>query len=247
MASTSETGHAKNVTNFEELISLCNGYGAVYNPANPNLSPAALAVLLTNANASLSTLNSTIPQWVNAVNAREEAFKPLSALTTRVVSSLAASGASEEVTADAKSIARKLKGERAGKGSTEPIDPNNPNVNPKTISVSQMSYDSRIENFERLIRLLEQQPAYTPNESDLNVAGLNTLLAQLRTLNTNTINTYTNVSNARLSRNNVLYNSVTGLVQVAANIKLYVKSVFGASSAQYKQIAGLKFRTDSSL
>ena len=33
MPSTSETGHAKNVANFEDLISFCNGYGATYNPS----------------------------------------------------------------------------------------------------------------------------------------------------------------------------------------------------------------------
>lgn len=28
MASTSETGHAKNIANFQDLISFCQGYGA---------------------------------------------------------------------------------------------------------------------------------------------------------------------------------------------------------------------------
>ncbi len=32
MASTSETGHAINVANFEDLISYCIGYGGSYNP-----------------------------------------------------------------------------------------------------------------------------------------------------------------------------------------------------------------------
>ncbi len=31
MPSTSKTGHTKNVVNFEDLISFCNGYGATYN------------------------------------------------------------------------------------------------------------------------------------------------------------------------------------------------------------------------
>lgn len=32
MASTSETGHAKNVANFQDLIAFVTGYGATYNP-----------------------------------------------------------------------------------------------------------------------------------------------------------------------------------------------------------------------
>jgi hypothetical protein len=49
MASTSETGHAKNVANFEDLISFCNGYGVSYNPSKAilqigNLTPSLAQV-----------------------------------------------------------------------------------------------------------------------------------------------------------------------------------------------------------
>ena len=53
MQSTSETGHAKNVTNFEDLISFCNGYRATYNPSKDALTIAKLQDLQTNAKASL--------------------------------------------------------------------------------------------------------------------------------------------------------------------------------------------------
>jgi len=33
MASTSETGHSKNVATFEKLVSIITGFGAVYNPS----------------------------------------------------------------------------------------------------------------------------------------------------------------------------------------------------------------------
>jgi hypothetical protein len=37
MASTSETGHAKNVANFQDLISFVTSYGATYNPSKNGL------------------------------------------------------------------------------------------------------------------------------------------------------------------------------------------------------------------
>jgi hypothetical protein len=40
-----------------------------------------------------------------------------------------------------------------------------------TRSSSQMSFTSRIENFDALIRLLETIPEYTPNETDLTLVG----------------------------------------------------------------------------
>ncbi|MFA6401072.1 MAG: hypothetical protein WCX31_05525 [Salinivirgaceae bacterium] len=42
MTSTSETGHAKNVTNFDELISFVTGYGTTYNPSKDSIKLAAL-------------------------------------------------------------------------------------------------------------------------------------------------------------------------------------------------------------
>ena len=45
MASTSETGHLKNVANFDELISFAMGYGETYNPSKAALKLDALKAL----------------------------------------------------------------------------------------------------------------------------------------------------------------------------------------------------------
>ena len=45
MASTTETGHAKNVANFEDLISFVTGYGATYNPTKVPIKLASLTTL----------------------------------------------------------------------------------------------------------------------------------------------------------------------------------------------------------
>ena len=42
MPSTTETGHTKNVANFEDLISFCNGYGVTYNPSKDAIIIAKL-------------------------------------------------------------------------------------------------------------------------------------------------------------------------------------------------------------
>ena len=54
MASTSETGHAKNVANFQDLIEFVTGYGATYNPSKNSLKLAELITLKTSAENSLS-------------------------------------------------------------------------------------------------------------------------------------------------------------------------------------------------
>lgn len=54
MPSTSETGHAKNIANFETLISFCIGYGSSYNPSKEALKVANLQAILTTAKANLA-------------------------------------------------------------------------------------------------------------------------------------------------------------------------------------------------
>ena len=243
MASTSETGHAKNVANFEILISFCTGHGASYNPSKAAIQLPALNTLFTGAKASLNAINTVLPQNANAVNAREIVFAPLNKLITRVFSAVDASDVPKQVVGDVKPITRKLQGTRAGaKLSIVVDDAATPgDASPKSISASQMSFDNRIENMGKLVQLLSAQPGYAPNETDLQVASLTTLLADMRTKNTDAINALTPVSNSRIARNNILYTEDTGLVDIAGDVKKYVKSVFGASSPQYKQVSGLKF------
>jgi hypothetical protein len=243
MASTSETGHAKNVANFEALISFCTAYGTTYNPSKATIKLAALNTLLASAKTTLTTVNTALPPYNNALNAREIAFSPLSKLVTRIINALAASNVTKQVINDAKTIARKIQGKRAGEKLPEiPDNPNTPeDESQKSNSTSQMSYDNRVENFEKLIQLLTAQTGYAPNETDLKVTTLTTLLADLRAKNTAAITGLAPLSNARIARNATLYTVGTGLVDVAADVKKYVKSVYGATAPQYKQISGLKF------
>jgi len=67
---TNETGHAKNVANFEQLISFCTGYGATYNPAKAALKLTALNTLFTTAQTSLATVKDKFNAYSVAVDAR---------------------------------------------------------------------------------------------------------------------------------------------------------------------------------
>ena len=170
-------------------------------------------------------------------------------LSTRIVNALDATDATDKLVKDAKTINNKIQGKRAGdktKPSPTPVPPVPPIPTPtpeaKSISVSQLSYDSLIAHFDALIQLVSSEPTYTPNETDLQVSTLQTLLGNLRATNTAVVNAYTNYSNAQITRNSILYTPVSGLVDIAGDVKKYVKSVFGATSPQYKQVSGLQFK-----
>jgi len=113
MASTSETGHAKNVANLDDLISFVTGYAAAYNPSKTTLKLTALQTLSTSAKNAINAVNAALPAYSNAVAAREVAFEPLSKLSTRVMNALKATDTTEQVDESAKTLVRKIQGARA--------------------------------------------------------------------------------------------------------------------------------------
>jgi len=249
MASSSETGHHKNVANFEDLISFCVGYGTTYNPSKNSLKIPQLQTQLTSVKTNITSVTNTSIAFNNAVNVRKIAFEGLEKLSTRLVNALDVTNASDELVKDAKTINNKIQGSRSkltktdAEKSATTVDPNTPVVEtPKTISTSQRSYDSIIEHFSKMIAILSTEPTYVPNENELKIATLNTQLTNLKNSNTTVTNTYTTVSNSRIARNSSLYNPANGLCPIAKEVKGYVKSVFGATSPQYKQVSGIEFK-----
>jgi hypothetical protein len=175
------------------------------------------------------------------------AFDGLKKLSTRLVNSVDAGGATTQAVKDIKTVNAKVQGAKltkadAGKATT-PIDPNAPVIETdKTISSSQQSYSNLIEHFSKIVTILSTEPTYLPNEIELKVVTLNTQLTNLKNTNTAVINAYTTVSNSRIARNQSLYNPTNGLIEVAKEIKMYVKSLYGATSPQFKQISGIQFK-----
>jgi len=243
MASTSETGHAKNVANFESLISFVKGYGATYNPSKDSIRIEALEVILANAKNSFIDIDTVFPAYTNAVSAREFAFAPLSKIITRVNNAIKATDTTEQVDESVKTLVRKLQGIRASAKITDEdkkqLEAEGKEVN--QISASQMGYDNRVENLYKLLMLLNSIPQYNPNEEELKISTLTALYEDLKTKNMAVVETTTPLSNSRIARNEVLYKPLSGLVDIAFDTKVYIKSVFGPSSPQFKQVSKLVF------
>ena len=239
MASTSETGHAKNVSNFETLISFCTGYGELYKPSNSDIKLSTLTTFHTESKAALKLVNTTKTPFNEVEGQRKLIFKLLKPLATKVIGALRGVNAPSTVIADAETINRKIQGRRAD--NTKEVTP--PGETPKDkISVSQQSYDMQIEHFDYLIELVSIEPKYVPNEIPLQVGTLKDYKLQLEAINTAVKNTYVPYSNAMMARDKKLYDPQTGLVETAQVVKNYVKSIFSASSPEYKQINKLRFK-----
>lgn len=240
MASTSETGHAKNIANFQELIAFVQGYGATYNPSKIALKLPQLNALKAEAETKLTDVVAQNTAYNNKVNERQIAFSGLKPLSTRLVNALQTTDATDQVIKDAKGFNRKMQGQKASTSTTTPSDPKDPA--PKTISSSQQSYTQQIQHLAGLISVLESEPSYTPNETDLQIATLLTKLNDLTTKNNEVATSFANISNARISRNTTLYSPEGSIFDVAAEVKKYIKSIYGTSSPEFAQVKGIEFR-----
>ena len=239
MASTSETGHAKNVSNFQNLIAFVTGYGATYNPSKNALKLPQLTALKVSAETKLSDVVSKITAYNNKVNERQIAFSGLKPLSTRLVNALQTTNATAQTIKDAKGFNRKMQGQRASTIVTT-TDPNTPA--PTTISSSQQSYIQQIQHLAGLTSVLESEPSYTPNENDLKIATLKSKQMELITKNNDVLTSFTNVSNSRIARNATLYGTDDSIFVIASEVKKYIKSIYGASSPEFAQVKGIEFK-----
>ena len=239
MASTSETGHNKNVTNLETLIIRCEGLGGAYNPSNSQITIPSLTAFYQEAKQLVKEVKTTEAPFNEVEGRRKLVFKPLKPTGTKFLNALKGANAPSSVVADAETINRKLQGKRADNSPTEtPIG----EIPKDKVSVSQQSYEMQIDHFEKLIEVGTIEPSYNPNEVPLKIATLNAYKDELFAINTEVKTKYVPYSNALKNRNAKLYNPETGIVSVTQQVKNYVKSAFGATSTEYKSISKLVFK-----
>ncbi|MDR1675743.1 MAG: hypothetical protein LBR86_04675 [Tannerella sp.] len=238
MSSRIESGINTYVGHFDRLIDVCEGFGPSYNPVPQSLQIATLRTQSERVKTAITAVDMAFPGYVTAENARRETFALLPPLATRVQAVAAVLGLPDAIMVHIKEVVRKIRGQRAHK-----IKPDTGlGAEPaKHISVSQVSFNEQIEHLNRLIALVESQPAYTPAEPDLAVSALTALLNEMRTTHAAVMTADVPLANARQERNKLLYAPKSGMIDTALAVKEYVKAVFGASSPQYKEVNHIRF------
>jgi hypothetical protein len=154
---------------------------------------------------------------------------------------LKASGASQKIRDDARTLSRKVTGRRkTAKVKDNPSTPANEAT--KSHSASQLSFENVGGNFDDYIAILGTEPSYAPNEPELTIAGLTTFSNNLKAKN-QAVNTNFATTNATRSlRDQLLYLADDSVVNNALLVKAYVRAAFGPDSALFKSIKGLEFK-----
>jgi hypothetical protein len=237
MATISETGHGINISNYKLLIDKCTGYGAAYAPSNNELKIGSMTTQWDDVKTKHDALITALQQSKVPINEREQLFKGLSKLVTKVNAMVGSIKATASFKKDVKGLADKIRGFKL---STKKLADGTPD--PQDVSNSHMSYVMRTENFKSLIDLITTNALYDPAEAGLKITDLNNLYTEMDTMNTQIGTILTPVEQARIARDKGLYNTDNGVLVTAKNCKNYVKGLYGASSAEYKLISGIKFK-----
>ncbi|MET3126307.1 hypothetical protein ABID42_001409 [Arcicella rosea] len=240
MTTTSETGHVMNVKNFLNLINFCKGFGTQYQPSKTSIQIPSLETVHSQAKNAIDEIIRQNTAYNIAINERALLFKDNKPLSTRLINVFDTTDAPDATKKDVKGFNRKLQGKRASstKVTTNNLDSSNSET-PKTISSSQLSFNQQVEHLKALVAILESEPSYAPNEVDLKVSTVKNLINQQSSANEHVSAIYTDLSNARLLRDKVLYEEGTGLYYISIDVKKYIKAAFGASSPAYKQVSGI--------
>jgi len=236
MASTSETGHNKNVANFNSAYQIFQEMGTLYNPSNPNLQLATLNPIKTQLAGTITVLNDQKPIYTNAVADREVEIAPIGKVTTKTLNFSKSLNISlidkENLTSQAKKI----------RGDQKPKKINPDTAETESISTAQMSYDSRIANLDTYISQLASHPEYTPNETEIQITTLRAYHQRLVTLSSIVNASGNALITARKNRNDILYFNNTNIIQLIREIKAYLKSLGAAGEPYYKALVRLKFK-----
>jgi hypothetical protein len=238
-----ETGDKKLLGNFRKLIDEVSAESG-YNPANTKLKPAALNAQYTAADEAVDAVASALAPNKLAITDREKIFGDLRALTVRSRNFLKASGAPKEVAADAEQFVRKLSGgAKKGKSKTAAAVDGQPAPagTPATRSSSQMSYDNQVGHFRSYIEIVKNVSQYKPNEADLKVTALTAYADDLDAKSNAVSTTSAALTQARGTRDRLLYLDDDSVVNTAKLVKSYVQAALGSDSQLYKKIKGLKF------
>lgn len=240
-----ETGHARNVASFEDLVIIVKSLGAAYNPVAAAIQVNVLENLKIELRQHLQTVNDKNAVYRDKIYAKQNEMEKMSAMTTRILGMMTGLGMDSKIINQAKSIAKKIRGgggkKKNGEPPSEATTSESTPTEGKKVSASQMSFDQRLQNFSKLTALVASQAKYQPNETEMKTSSLQSYIETLQNLNQVATSAEQELTMARQQRDALLYEEIKGAVVLAQQTKAYIKGAFGSKSNEYNRVSGIKF------
>ncbi len=236
-----DTGHAKNVANFETALLVLTELGAEYAPNQELISIRELQPELAAAKAALADIDTAQASKTVAVDAVQAQFKDLDKFSVNIKRSAEVELNDPAFTQDLQAIVNKFS--PPGRNTGLPDDPLTAEDESRTTqSQSQRSRDSQIAHLADISALLKTRTDYAPTDETYKVATIDARITSLTSANNAAKTAIAAIGNKLDARDAVLYNDETGIIPRIKLIKTYLALKFGKDSAAYRQINALEFR-----
>lgn len=230
-----ESSISKNVANGQQVKAVLDTLGISYNPSRQALTPVSLAALNVLALQFLENVRIAKQENEEGIDNRKIVYRNLKTLATRILNELKASGASEGVISKAESLVKLIQGQRIIKIQKGETDANH-------ISASHTSYNQMIDHVSRMLLLLASSPEYDPNVVELKLLELTAKRDAMVATNEAVFIASAQYSKAMRERNEFFNAPFSGYVETYLAVKNAVKAIYGARSAEYKQIGKITFK-----
>ena len=236
MASSIESSYGAKLRKAQDLLTYIQSF-AGYAPPRTQESVAGFTALITSISTSNTTTANSLQQYKSAVASRQNAYKGTATSIDKLLSPIkgAVDAQFGKKSPESAAIASQIKTMRATKLVKLPTDPTKTEQE-KTVSQSERSHGSIVQNFNNLINTLQQFSGFNPSNNNLKIATLQTTSAQVTTLNNTVAQRIVTLKTAQSSRA-ALYADLNDRVQ---RIKSYVKAQYGIKSNEYSLIKGIK-------
>ena len=222
--------NAKKILNFLENIS---NYKAI-RPEDDIVPYKKLILECDEANTIVAT---HVREYSMATDRRAKAFSNKEDTSLRTLLSPINKTIAAQYDKDSKeyqstvSIISKMRSQKTTKAETTDAEGKK-----ESVSRSELSFGSMLQNFKDLIATLAVFQDYKPFNPAITVESLQERVKELENLNTEVNNKTTPLNLARSNRTTLFED----LAQRTQRIKNAIAAMFGNSSAEYKQIKGLK-------
>ena len=247
--------HSSNLANFRTLISIIISFGLKYIPTRVSIQLVSLQALLPKVQVVVEKAHETDVALHKAIAVRKASYDTISSLMTKVISSLRSTESPKEIKVNAAAIVRKIRGSHLKSKTTVAMVTGNTadstgtnaaasatTTTKKPHANTERSFNDQLTNIDKFIKLLETIPEYAPTEADITLAALQAMYNDLIDKNSAVHNAEVAYDTAKIERYNLCYTPVSGMVDLTQAVKNYVKSVYGATSPQYKEVTKLGFK-----
>lgn len=228
-----ETGNAVNVQNLRLVTQRIIGFGSSYLQGSPLYTVENLDAVYDTAMASLQNVTDAKRANDHAVDQQGIAFGNLKDLATRTKNSFIWCGVSAKAIERMESLNHEIQGSR--------VIPIYDGDDEKHISASHQSRTQQIQHVDALIKFLSSYPEYLP-PANITVTAWKNKRDEMDRAFLDENAKSSNLKAARIQRNDDIYKTITGAVEIGLGAKRTVLAIYGFKSPQYAAVKGIQFK-----